>query len=221
MRHVDGHRTIREIAASVARSGDSSRASLADVDVQGDGVSPPPALHHGQPAAGESRVDARHPHVKLPQLGRTAVRYLNGRNRRPVGRAAANSLRGTMAPGSVQPAARSVLAQPRVRASPEGEARTGLSTQTNRQLGRLAKLEVALMLGEKTLLPVASFSKIQVVFEDSGKVNSSLNIRVRPRAEHCRNGGDQRKYRSQDRLWENLPRTFFNSASLTVTYVVP
>ena len=32
VRHVDGHRTIREIAASVARSGDSSRASLADVE---------------------------------------------------------------------------------------------------------------------------------------------------------------------------------------------
>ena len=32
VRLVDGHRTIREIAASVARSGDSSRASLADVE---------------------------------------------------------------------------------------------------------------------------------------------------------------------------------------------
>jgi SAM-dependent methyltransferase len=32
VRHVDGHRTMREIAALVARSGDSSRASSADVE---------------------------------------------------------------------------------------------------------------------------------------------------------------------------------------------
>jgi hypothetical protein len=32
VRHVDGHRTIREITASVARSGGSQRGSLADVE---------------------------------------------------------------------------------------------------------------------------------------------------------------------------------------------
>jgi hypothetical protein len=32
VQHVDGHRTIREIAALVAHSGASSRGSLADVE---------------------------------------------------------------------------------------------------------------------------------------------------------------------------------------------
>jgi hypothetical protein len=41
--------------------------------------------------------------------------------------------------------------------------RTGLSTQTNRQLGRLAKLEVALMLGEKHCLSLC-FSKTRIRF---------------------------------------------------------
>ena len=59
------------------------------VDVQRDDLTAPTALHDGQSAAGQPRIDTHHPHPRLPC--RTSVRYLSGPHRqRPVRHAATN-----------------------------------------------------------------------------------------------------------------------------------